>query len=315
VTLPTVEPADDSLHTPPSDDPFWTEAYWFGFGNAARNISGVLYPVFRPNQGVGSLGIYLWDDRAIFERDVLYHQMYPHVPLPADPLDMTLLGGLSCRRVAPLQRYDVRYDDGVELAIELSYEGLYDPVGRGPQALVTSFNQLCHVTGFIRLNGEELAVDDYELRARAWSIRPDLRRAPVADGVGIDRRVFASDTFGASATSAFFVGTFGNGLVTTAHDGHLWRDGNLQPIVEAQRSVLSRSALGYPEGLLVEGVDAIGRAFRAVGTPKNRLFMPGNGFVVWSSGVSWMLDGELMWGKDEDVPVDRETRRFGGAAQ
>jgi hypothetical protein len=173
---------------------------------------------------------------------------------------------------------------------------------------VSSLLQLCHVTGSIRFNGDELTVDSYDLRAKGWSTRSDLRTPPLPDGSQI---AGASDTFGASANGSFFVGTFGGDLSgTDVYGGHLWRDGELRAVVGGKRTIVRRSASGYPEELLVEGVDDKGRTFRAEGIAVNRAFMQGTAYVLWSSGVSWIVDGEAMWGKDDDVPVGRTTRRF-----
>ena len=51
-----VTAVDDDLHSPTNDDPFWTETLWLAFAVPERRITGAIYPVFRTNQGVCSLG-------------------------------------------------------------------------------------------------------------------------------------------------------------------------------------------------------------------------------------------------------------------
>ena len=54
-------------------------------------------------------------------------------------------------------------------------------------------------------------------------------------------------------------------------------------------------------------MDDTGRTLHAVRETVNRFRlegMPGIPNVgVWSSGMRWEVDGEFMWGKDDDVPV------------
>jgi hypothetical protein len=60
--LPRLAVGDDSLHPREDDDPFVTETRWLGFAVPESRLSGVIYPVVRPNQAVASLSVYLWDD-------------------------------------------------------------------------------------------------------------------------------------------------------------------------------------------------------------------------------------------------------------
>ncbi|WP_261574099.1 DUF7064 domain-containing protein [Frankia gtarii] len=288
--LPQLTPEDDLFHGQPGDDLFVTETRWFGFAVPERRLAGVLYPVVRPNQSICSLGVHLW-----------------HIPMPPDLRDFELLGGFSHRCLDPLQTYEVSYDDGVELRLHLRYQGLHDPVGRGHGGPVSGFTQICRVTGTISLNGDDLRVDCHELRAGFWGSRSDFRFPPLLTEP--EHRANYSDTYAASARSAFLIGTAGQEPTTTAHSGYLLRDGDLQPIVEGTRTVTRRSSQGVVEELEVDAVDAAGRTLHAVGTCVNHLFMQSTPSIgLWNNATRWTVDGERMWGQDQDVPGGRPAR-------
>jgi hypothetical protein len=262
--LPRLAVGDDSLHPREDDDPFVTETRWLGFAVPERRLSGVIYPVVRPNQAVASLGVYLWDDTGPTEEGSLYFNHLWHVPMPADLRDFQLLGGFSHRCLNPLTAYEVSYDDGVELRLRLRYESLHDAVGRGHGGPVNGFTQICRVTGSISLNGDELAV--------------------------------------------------GEEPTTTVHSGYLFRDGELQPIVEGTRTVTRRSDAGTVEAVEVDAVDAVGRTLHAVGSCVNHLYMRSTpSIALWLNGTEWTVGGERMWGQDQDVPGGRVGRRVRAA--
>ena len=300
-----VTEVDDGWHAPTSDDPFWTETIWLRFAVPERNLTGILYPIFRPNQGVGSLGVYLWDGQESTERDALYvHRMF-HLPLPDDLRNVELLGGFSYRCVTPLQQYDVHYDDGVELRIDLRYEGVHPPVGREANRPATSYFQPSHVSGSLELNGDVVDVDGYELRGSAWGVRPDFRPPPHPDDPA--KVIGHADTYAVSGDTTFFMGSAGDLATTAAHSGFHLRDGEIARIVDGQRTV-TRTSSGVPETIEVHATDELGREVRAVGTYVNRMYIPMPSYVLWSNGVQWTVDGETMWGGDDDVPGGRPAR-------
>ena len=298
---------DDTWHEPSSEDPFWTETLWLRFAVPERNLTGILYAIFRPNLRVASLFVYVWDRVAATEADALYVHRAFHLPLPEDLRNVQFRGGFSYRCIEPLTTYDVRYDDGVELRVDLRYTGVHPPVGRGRDGTTTSYFQPSRVTGTVALNGDELPVDCYELRGSAWDVRPDLRSPPRPDD--LTQAVGHADTYGASADTTFFMGSSGDLSTTRFHSGFFMRDGEIQRIVEGRRTV-QRGVAGHPESIEIEARDATGRTFRAVGKCVNQLFIPMPSYTMWSNGVQWDLDGQAMWGGDDDVPGGRPAHHF-----
>ncbi len=118
----------------------------------------------------------------------------------------------------------------------------------------------------------------------------------------------AADSYGASAQTTFFMGSVGDLTSTASHSGYFMRDGELQRIVEGRRTVGRRSAAGFPETIEIEAKDAAGRELHAVGTCVNRMRMAMPSYICWMNGVTWTVDGEELWGGDDDVPGGRPAR-------
>ena len=81
-----VTTVDDSFHPAVSDDPFWTETSWYAFSIPERRMAGTIYPLFRPNLGVCSVAVYLWDDRSENPWAVPYGRFLWHVPMAESDL-------------------------------------------------------------------------------------------------------------------------------------------------------------------------------------------------------------------------------------
>ena len=285
--------ADDTLHVPTSDDIFWTETAWFAFAIPERHLTGCVYPLFRTNQNICSAGVYVWDHTGEGVHEILYAQNYWHLPLPADLRAMTLPNNLSYEVLEPLHRYRVRYQDGDELELDLEYEGLIPPHATARDGVVSHLDHPCHVTGTLRLAGEELAVDCLEMRDKSWSVRPDFRSL-------IPGSARVAYTYGlASADGGFLAMSFsfdgGEGNVTS---GILLRDGELSPLVSGtRRSVVDR---GRPTAVAIAATDALGRTLTAEGRCVNRFaFQSSPGIFAWMSGTEWDLDGDRAWGEDQ----------------
>ena len=47
-----------------------------------RKLAGWTYPFFRPNQGVCSAAVFVWDDHGDSPFDCRYYKQFWHLPLP-----------------------------------------------------------------------------------------------------------------------------------------------------------------------------------------------------------------------------------------
>ena len=87
-----VGPEHDRFHPPGDDDPAWSETSWTSFCVPERRIAGTLYPLFRPNLGVCSLAVSVWDDTAHAPWQILYNRALWHLPMPGDDLTRCEVG-------------------------------------------------------------------------------------------------------------------------------------------------------------------------------------------------------------------------------
>ena len=115
------------------------------------------------------------------------------------------------------------------------------------------------------VDGEELAVDCFEMRDRSWSVRRD--KGPVR--AGYDYGVV-------DESHAFQAMSFWAGDHYALVGGYLLEDGKLSELVTGRRTV--ERERGRPVRVVIEGEDALGRPLHAVGDCVNR-------FAFWFSCV------------------------------
>lgn len=281
--------ADDSFHPAASDDPFWTETSWYGFSVPERNLAGAIYPVFRPNQGICSSGVYVWDERGEAAHEIRYARNWWHLPMPSHDLtELALPNGLRYETVEPLHRYRIRFEDPGELDLDLTYEGLHPP--HAP--MVGShghLDQACRVQGVLRLHGEEIEVDGYDMRDRSWSVRND--HGPVR--AGYDYAV-------GGPYGAFLAMSMGGGDTELVVAGFRMVDGELVRLTGGQRRV--ERTRGRPTSIRIEATDESGHELVAEGRPVNRFaFQSSPNYFAWMALTSWTVGTETWWGQDQDV--------------
>jgi hypothetical protein len=258
--------ADDSFHPPASDDPWWTETAWFGFSVPERGLAGAVYPLFRPNLGVCAAGVHVWDATGEAAQEVRYSRTWWHLPMPDHDLtEMRLPMGLRYDRLEPLQRYALAFADE-ELELELEFDGLHAPFAplTGPTG---HLDQAGRVRGQLRLHGERIEVDGFEMRDRSWSVRAD--QGPVA--AGYDYAIAGPD-----------------------------RVLQVTPLTSGTRTV--ERVRGRPVRVRLEVVDAAGREVEARGEVVSRFaFASSPNYFAWMGLTRWELDGLEAWGQDQDV--------------
>jgi hypothetical protein len=242
--------------------------------------------------------VYVWDDSSEAAHEVPYSHNYWHLPMPEDLRHMEMASGLKYDVLEPLRKYHVQYKDGDDLEFDLVYEGLFAPFVAPSDDEITHIDQPCHVTGTLKLDGEEIAVDCYEMRDKSWSVRPDFRNL-FPGGMRV------SYAYGFSADQGFQATTFSfDSDEGVARSGFLWREGSLAPLTTATRRV--ERDRGRPDKLVVEGTDTLGRSFTAHGQCVNRLaFQSTPGIFAWISGTEWQLDGAPVWGEDQEMAPPR----------
>jgi hypothetical protein len=286
---------DDAFHPIADPDPMWTETSWWGFLVPERNLAGMVYALFRPNLGITALVVQVWNDRAVEPWRAPYSRVLWHLPHPKDDLTDCRVGGLHIERLEPLSAYRLTYADDDLLAFELRYDGLAPPHNVAVDGGSGHFDQVCRVTGSLRiLDGEEVTVDGPAMRDRSWYVRPDLRslRAGYTYGVVDETEHFVVHSFAAEPNSD----------ETMVFGGYLVRDGRHANLTGGTRRVVSRRE-GSPAVVEVDANDAEGRTLRAVGhTFASLASLSTPGMFAWMSGCYWDVDEDRKAiGEDHDV--------------
>ena len=309
----SVSAADDEFHRPTSDDPYWAETAWFTFSVPERRLSGQLYPFFQPNLGVMSAGVYVWDDRGQQVWNCRYAKNFWHLRIPDQPLtDIEIPNGIRYRTLAPLQRYQVAYDDpdADDLHIDLTFTAAARPNLLMGQHL----DQPGRYQGTIVLDGEVIPVDSYGFRDRSWGPRSQFGEAMHGSASGGYSYATASERDGFHAITMDFDGT------CMGIHGYVLRDGTWSKLASATRDVVTRDPdSGFPQRVVLDLVDELGRTLHAEGTCLNGLVVPLNpNLLTINCLTKWTFDGVTAFGEDHDnwsaASMRRFQRRFRGWA-
>lgn len=298
-------PDDDRLHPGRTEDRSWTETAWFAAAVPERGLAVWTYPLFRPELGVMSCGIYVWEPGAEELWQLPYYRTWWHLPMP-DDLDLAgfrLPNGLGYECLEPLTAYRVTYVDGEELELDLTFRALHPPHGVGVEAGGHGhLDQLGRVSGEIVLSGERIAVDCIEMRDRTWSPRRESRK-----------RTFVTYSYGAAGESGFHLSTrldpkLGENRILT---GFRLRDGEVVPFRDGTCRI-ERDEAGRPVGVEVAATDEHGGELKVTGEVVSRLSMPSTPWFVWACVVRWRLpDGTELFGEHQDTWSPAALRRLG----
>ncbi len=281
---------DDRLHPVGEDHPSWSETAWFGFSVPELGLGGTVYPLFRPVLGVCSLGVFVWDASGHEPWRVRYGRCQWHLPMPEGDLTDMEFGGLELSCLESLTRYRVQYADGDQISLDLTYTGLMAPHAVGIVGGRGHLDQPCHVTGTLRLRGENICVDGFDMRDRSWHVRDDARTTRASYSYAI-----------ASGRDMFLAGGFQVGASSTIVAGFLVRDGEKAALVSGTRHILESEA-GYPTRVRVDAKDALGRDIEAEGRCTSRLANQATpGMFAWMSLTDWKFSGHTASGCDQDV--------------
>jgi hypothetical protein len=296
--------ADDHLHKPVNDDPYWTETVWFGATVPERGIGMNLYPLTRTNLGIIALGIYVWETGCEETWQLPYFRQFWHLRLPQghDATNFSLPVGFAIERLKPMNGYRLTYADGDALAVDLTFRGLHPAEPYGVKDGYGHLDQIGRVTGEIELLGERIAIDCIDMRDRTWSPRRETsQRAHVGYTYGA-----ISDDFGFHVSSKHAADD-GEDVLTS---GFLMEKGSTRPLVSGRRMV-HRDERGRPTGVEIEAVDGQGRSHVFRGEVISRLAMPTTPYFCWMSVTRWTFpDGSIGYGQDHDSWAPGRLRTF-----
>jgi hypothetical protein len=297
--------ADDRLHPPVGNDPWWTETAWFGFAVPEQDLCGSIYQIYRTNQGVMATAVYVWQGDRQDLRELPYYRTFWHLPMPSDahPLDNELPSGLSISTEEPMHAYRLRYDDPGELHLDLVFEAIHPAQPFHVSGGMGHLDQLGRIHGEMVLHGRPLAVDCIEMRDRSWTPRRET-----------SKRTRRGYTYGATPEGqGFFVGTSVDPSSEDGPDevlgGYVLRGGDVVPITAGIRRV-ERDDEHRPCRVVVQVV-AGGEEMTVRGEVSSRLALPTTPYFAWMSLVRWTADdGWSGWGEDHDSWSPARWRAF-----
>jgi hypothetical protein len=298
---------DDTFHDP-GDDPWWTETVWFGWMVPERRMIGSFYPFFRPNLGVQAGGVWLFDHTAEVPWEVPFFDFSWHIPMTPglDLRHADLPNGMSIRALEPNRVFQLRYSHP-DLELDIRYEALFQPLlsrATPPFTVGSHLDQPGRVTGRMNLRGEEIPIDCYSMRDRAWGPRRDGRQPKVGYSFGT-----ASDS---SAFLSISVDRRGDEQVST---GFLMRDGVWSELASGTRKV-ERDAGGRPARIMIDAVDELGRRLVTEGDAVSRhVALTYPSMLSWTSLTRWELDGGECWGEDQEIWHPNRWRAFAASVR
>ena len=302
-----ITPADDTLHSPISDDFWWSETYYFSFDAPEAGLSCIVYPWLRANLGISSCGVAVWQGFATSPFQMRLYDWQQQLPMPDGGLpDVTFANGVSIECLEPLMRYRLRYTSPAAIrqktAFDVTWEGIAPPyevlkhdlrfLGKG------HYDQLGHARGWLQIDDERHVVDSYVGRDRSWGPRPDL-----GDGMG-----YATTTLGvASPDYAWHLMCAGASESDYACVGGVMIvGGEVRQLGMAAREVLRRHSSGRPEVVRVTGVDETGRRLDVIGEAINGApFHARPNLFSWVTAMRWEGNGDdrgiSFYGQDQDA--------------
>jgi hypothetical protein len=295
-------PADDNFHAY-SDDVWETETAWFSFNVPERKLGGWLYGFIRPNLGICTAAVFLYDDQGFspWEAPFYEHQVVQPIEEERDLRDFQFPTGYSLKMLEPLMHYKLFYQKDDVLTVDLDWQGIMEPHpfghGKPPFVGASHFDQLGHVTGKLVLHGETIEVDCYSMRDRSWGPRqeqapPSFERLSYNHGCSRDGTGFVvigrqTDSENASQ------GTINHGF-------WLKNDRRIQLAAGSFKSERDPKRL-WLNRIDIEATDEEGGEHLATGHAVSHFAWSTARWVNVLTLSRWDLDGVEGWGEAHDV--------------
>jgi hypothetical protein len=297
--------ADMYFHQPRYRDYRWLETNWFSWTIPDQAMRCHLRAAFRTNLDVVNTTCFVFNNPAADAGTlgVLYSDHRHHVPMPRANLDeYQLANGMKVKMTKPMQEWEVRYDGEADTVFDLHYKAMMAPVhvgqsgtdDHGASAIRHGhLDQMMHVTGTVRVRGNDYDVDWPAPRDHSWSPRPES-----SSGYGVPMSGnFDYGSFGPSGQSlTFFVQTrneWSDLRRGRVHNAYIIDHGQLLGVKHGEGRYTyapnwSTTHLEY------ELEDERGRTHLFKGEPVS--FYPGG--VGFLAVVRWeSADGEVGWGE------------------
>jgi len=267
-----IGPRDDFFH-PAGDDPYFNESSFFQFAVPGRDLGGFLHVYHRPNMRFSSGSVVIWDLTGDTPLDCLHYEGHFPWPTPegTEMHDFSLPNSLTVECVEPLKTYHFTYDNE-GCALDLRWTAFIEPQALAFVAGTDGFGkahwqQAGQMTGWLRLDGEEIAVSSGSFRDHSWGPRGYSRNPR---GTFCYSNNSATDAFAVWAASDLPEAddpVFGHSDPIAM--GWLVQDGVTAKISSGQTTVVERGHLARPARVLIDATDALGRDLHVEGRCTN----------------------------------------------
>jgi hypothetical protein len=334
----TIDPRDEKFH-PRTEDSWWGESSFITFRVPERNLMGMLYHYFRPNQNTFMGGPFIWDDTGADMSTCLFCGWDWHLPIPhgANMFEHRMDNTFAIETLDPLKQYRYRYDNGIECAYDLVYaaarepyyqraaegsksdvrDGMYDLVADVPGEFTTGhYEQYGLMSGTLDVHGERVTLEDCVcLKDRSWGPRKVI--------IPMQKKRVGYASAMISPDHAFHVWSISHRpwdedpLIDTAEDivsGYYVRDGQLGEVLRGTRRCIERGIDGRPVREVIEATDTLGRELYAEGESTDCVLRwPGcyGDYMVFICMLKYRIDGhEDVPGEVQDYMQFRTYRKF-----
>jgi hypothetical protein len=319
---------DEGFH-PRNDDPWWNESSFLTFRIPDRDLLGILYFYFRPNQNTAMGGPIILDPTSEDLATCRHAGWGWHMPIPpgADMFDFALANGFTSQTLEPQHSYrhtytaagcsfDLTYTaDGPPLVMADKKGGLSDFVDDTDQQITTGhFEQFGVINGTLELDDETIQVTDAGVfRDRSWGPRPVLQAQDKTRGALLFARADADHAFQAWTNS---VHPWTDDPIDDAEDaivsGFYVRDGLTGTLTSGTRRVLERAPSGRVLREVVEATDEHGRTLHAEGLVTAGIRWPGlyGDITAFWCHEHWTLDGQPAPGEVQEWIMARHFARW-----
>lgn len=302
----TFTPEDDDFHAA-TDETWFTEACWFSFHVPERKLSSWLYGFVRPNVGICTASVFVYDETGSAPYEALFHEHQQAQPLPRDRdlRDFRFPEGYQVKMLEPMHRYQLSYQKADLISVDLKFEEIMEPhqFSKDSDQFGTRgsnhahFDQFGHLTGTLVLRGESIPVDCYSIRDRSWGPRTDSTPAYASRlcyDYGCTRDGNGFCTFSTQSE-------VGEGGSSAINHGFWLNNGKRLQVVEGVRTIERNARHPWATKVVLELLDVEGNRHRAVGRELSHfLFTPAR-WITSITFMEWDIDGKKGWGEDQDL--------------
>ena len=305
----------DHFYRGQSDDPYWTDSFWFSWAIPEKDICGLVWTHFRPNMNCICGGPAMWDlsGQHVWEFPFFDFQTMRRLPegrygIDYDKFDFAAPWSLSVKMVEPMETYRISYDRA-GFRLELEFNAIAPPnIMNRPSAeqlksaFKVHFEQPGRIRGYVELEDVRHDVDTFSIRDGGHG--PRFMEASPPGG-------YAWSTADEKTGFHVLAPNSGNAPQSDVIGGYILRDGIMSPTAGGIRRVLERRG-ARPEVVEVKIRDELGRELHAIGraqVPAEFMLYPDRG--QWWTLFTWDYEGATgAPGEDQEYYGIHEFRKW-----